>query len=148
MKPFNIEEAKAGKPVCTRDGRKAYIVCFNDNNPLIKIIALVTQPDNFDHHYLENGKNIILREPGFLGIKNIVKDSFWMCEDSPDDLVMFSDIKRKKKLYIAVNTKPDGYGNHNTTNASETTEFFNDIIINPPFLRNTAYQIVEVEIDI
>lgn len=26
MKPFNLEEAKAGKPVCTRDGRAARII--------------------------------------------------------------------------------------------------------------------------
>ena len=25
FKPFNLEQAKAGKPVCTRDGRKARI---------------------------------------------------------------------------------------------------------------------------
>ena len=29
MKLFNLEEAKAGKPVCTRDGRKARIICFD-----------------------------------------------------------------------------------------------------------------------
>lgn len=28
MKPFNLEEAKAGKPVCTRDGRKVEIISF------------------------------------------------------------------------------------------------------------------------
>lgn len=33
MKPFNLEEAKAGKPVCTRDGRKVNILRFDLNNP-------------------------------------------------------------------------------------------------------------------
>lgn len=28
-KPFNLEEAKAGKPVCTRGGHKAKIICFD-----------------------------------------------------------------------------------------------------------------------
>lgn len=28
MKPFNLEEAKAGKPVCTRDGRRVEIISF------------------------------------------------------------------------------------------------------------------------
>lgn len=28
MKPFDLEEAKAGKPVCTRDGRKVEIISF------------------------------------------------------------------------------------------------------------------------
>ena len=29
MKPFNLELAKQGHPVCTRDGRPARIVCFD-----------------------------------------------------------------------------------------------------------------------
>lgn len=29
LKPFNLELAKQGKPVCTRDGRKARIICFD-----------------------------------------------------------------------------------------------------------------------
>lgn len=40
MKPFNLEEAKAGKPVCTRDGRKARIICFDRNDRYYPIVAL------------------------------------------------------------------------------------------------------------
>jgi hypothetical protein len=40
MKPFNLEEAKAGKPVCTRDGYKVRIICFDCMNPNYPIIAL------------------------------------------------------------------------------------------------------------
>ena len=29
LKPFDLQKAKAGKPVCTRDGRKARIICFD-----------------------------------------------------------------------------------------------------------------------
>ena len=29
LKPFDLEAARSGKPVCTRDGRKARIVCFD-----------------------------------------------------------------------------------------------------------------------
>ena len=29
LKPFDLEAARAGSPVCTRDGRKARIVCFD-----------------------------------------------------------------------------------------------------------------------
>lgn len=37
LKPFDLEAAKAGKPVCTRDGRKARIICFDakDTQPII-----------------------------------------------------------------------------------------------------------------
>lgn len=37
LKPFDIQKAREGKPVCTRDGRKARIICFDlkdDNYPL------------------------------------------------------------------------------------------------------------------
>ena len=41
MKPFDLEAAKAGKPVCTRDGRKARIICFDTiNKGNYPIIAL------------------------------------------------------------------------------------------------------------
>lgn len=37
LRPFNLEAAKAGKPVCIRDGRKARIICFDakDIQPII-----------------------------------------------------------------------------------------------------------------
>lgn len=41
LKPFSLEAAKAGTPVCTRDGRKARIICF-DAKGEHPIIALVT----------------------------------------------------------------------------------------------------------
>ena len=44
LKPFDLEVAKAGKLVCTRDGRKARIICF-DAKGTHPIIALVSDPD-------------------------------------------------------------------------------------------------------
>lgn len=41
MKPFNLEEAKRGKPVCTRDGKDVRIICFDRDEPDYPIIALV-----------------------------------------------------------------------------------------------------------
>lgn len=42
LKPFDLEAAKAGKPVCTRDGRKARIICFDTiskgNYPIIALL--------------------------------------------------------------------------------------------------------------
>lgn len=49
MKPFNLEAAKAGKPVCTRDGRKARIICF-DAKCIKPIVALIE---------CENGEEMI-----------------------------------------------------------------------------------------
>lgn len=41
MKPFNLEEAKAGKPVCTRDGRKVKILTYDRKGSCYPIVALV-----------------------------------------------------------------------------------------------------------
>ena len=39
LKPFDLEKAKSGKPVCTRDGRKARILCYdfkqNEEYPIL-----------------------------------------------------------------------------------------------------------------
>lgn len=65
LKPFDLEAAKAGKPVCTRDGRKARIICF-DRKLLFKgisypIIALVedTAKEETIYGYNEKGKVMI-----------------------------------------------------------------------------------------
>lgn len=63
LKEFNLEEAKAGKPVCTRDGRKARIICFDakrkDGKNIMALIPskeypgfedLVAYPNNGNYH--------------------------------------------------------------------------------------------------
>lgn len=63
LKPFDLEAAKAGKPVCTRDGRKARIICFDakrkDGKNIIALIPskeysgfedLVAYPNNGNYH--------------------------------------------------------------------------------------------------
>lgn len=52
MKPFDIELAKQGKPVCTRDGRKARIICFDRYNRQLRcIVALVTESTGLEELY-------------------------------------------------------------------------------------------------
>ena len=41
LKPFDLEAAKLDKPVCTRDGRKARIICFDLKNDEYPIVAAV-----------------------------------------------------------------------------------------------------------
>lgn len=65
FKPFDLEAAKAGKPVCTRDGRKARIICFDRkflfNGVSYPIIALIENTDKEEiiYGYNEEGKVII-----------------------------------------------------------------------------------------
>lgn len=55
-KPFDLEAAKAGKPVCTRDGKKVRIVCF-DKVGAYPIIALVQEVGmETCHFYSQDGK--------------------------------------------------------------------------------------------
>lgn len=56
MKEFNLEEAKAGKAVCTRDGRPVRIICW-DRKGDCPIIALVEDKDCGETiaGYKENG---------------------------------------------------------------------------------------------
>lgn len=44
MKPFDIELAKAGHPVCTRDGKPARIICFDRRSVNgCSIVALIDE---------------------------------------------------------------------------------------------------------
>lgn len=65
LKPFDLEAAKAGKPVCTRDGRKARIICF-DAKCNLPIIALVTNTGGNESllRYYSNGSFTNLGETG------------------------------------------------------------------------------------
>ena len=46
LKPFDIQKAREGKPVCTRDGRKARIICFDRNGyNMFPIVALIMNGD-------------------------------------------------------------------------------------------------------
>ena len=77
LKEFDLEAAKAGKPVCTRDGRKARIVCFDaeGNKPLIVLSKI-------------NGQEVILRytEKGR-------SDNFHSPTPREDDLMMLPEKK-------------------------------------------------------
>lgn len=70
LKSFDLNAAKAGKPICTRDGRKARIVCFDKNN-LLPIVALVTGGDGLEtvfqyhpngqtHEYVEHPEDLMM----------------------------------------------------------------------------------------
>lgn len=45
LKPFDIQKAREGKPVCTRDGRKARIICFDAKCADTPIVTLVSRND-------------------------------------------------------------------------------------------------------
>ena len=79
LKPFDLEAAKAGEPVCTRDGRKARIICFDRiNGDYYKIVACVTA---FDGDF---------EEVLFYGIDGYIVDSQ---NPKDEDLMMLPEKK-------------------------------------------------------
>lgn len=61
MREFNLEEAKRGIPVCTRDGHAARIICTNRQfcQPIVALIY--SSPDDGDaieltRDYYDNGR--------------------------------------------------------------------------------------------
>lgn len=58
MRPFDLEAAKRGAAVCTRDGLQARIICFDVHNPMFMIVALVvhiTTGEETPQSYREDG---------------------------------------------------------------------------------------------
>ena len=93
LKPFNLEEAKAGKSVCTRDGAKARIICFDAKSDA-PIIALITTDDETEitFDYLSDG-------------------TFFNSENPDNDLMMLPEKKEgwiiKPKDYQVYQSKED-----------------------------------------
>lgn len=88
LKPFDLEAAKAGKPVCTRDGRKARIICFDakrkDGKNIMALIPskeypefedLIAYPNNGNYHGgHENDGDLMMLTKKKEGWLNIYKD--------------------------------------------------------------------------
>ncbi len=64
MKPFDLEKAKAGAKVCTRNGYKVEILRFDVKNPYYPIIAVITNDDGIENYYAytKDGKYTDLNE--------------------------------------------------------------------------------------
>ena len=63
MKPFNLEAAKAGAQVITRDGRKARIVCFDRASSSGKyplVVLIESCEDELPLAYTMNGESRII----------------------------------------------------------------------------------------
>ena len=93
LKPFDIQKAREGKPVCTRDGAKARIICFDAKSDA-PIIALITTDDGTEitFDYLSDG-------------------TFFNGENPDNDLMMLAEKKEgwiiKPKDYQVYQSKED-----------------------------------------
>src|SRR5579859_3195855 len=68
MKPFNLEEAKAGKPLVTRDGRELFFVAFDEKCTGYQQLILRTKSGNLTTRFkdgsLHNTSSIIAQQGG------------------------------------------------------------------------------------
>ena len=91
LKPFDLQKAKAGKPVCTRDGRKARIICF-DQKDIAPIVGLVTGLDGKESIYAfykdgrvssqeERVDDLMMLPEKKTGWVNVYKDSVYDTKD-------------------------------------------------------------------
>lgn len=92
LKPFDVQKAREGYPVCTRDGRKARIICFDriSIDDYYKIVACVTA---FDGDF---------EEVLFYGIDGYIVDSQ---NPKEEDLMMLPE---KKEGWVNVYKECDG----------------------------------------
>ena len=88
LKPFDIQKAREGKPVCTRDGRKARIICFDakrkDKKSIIALVPsrdypgfedLIAYPNNGNYHGgHENDGDLMLLPEKKEGWVNVYKE--------------------------------------------------------------------------
>ena len=86
MKPFDLEKAKAGEPVCTRDGCEARILCFDKINACSTSIVALYLRDGIEYlqTYHNDGKisskvdsirDLYMKSQKREGWVNIYKDS-------------------------------------------------------------------------
>ena len=65
LKPFDIQKAREGKPVCTRDGHKARIICFDrvtnsTNENTRSLVVLITNPNGDEQSWYYTDKGVLI----------------------------------------------------------------------------------------
>ena len=113
MKEFNLEEAKAGKPVCTRDGRKVRILCWDfkiseNETKILCAVESITQKNTERTLFVNNrgefteGYNNALdlmmqseKNEGWINILYERQGNYY----TPDDRLFESKEKAESKMY-------------------------------------------------
>jgi hypothetical protein len=89
MKPFDLEKAKAGAPLRTREGFRARIVCFDADNDRFPIVALLksdngkeypasfTKEGRFSDGEVDSSKDLLMvgeKKEGWINIYEAFKE--------------------------------------------------------------------------
>lgn len=95
LKPFDLNAAKAGKPVCTGDGRQARIICFDrkDIKPIVALVTVINDTSVTEKalYYFEDGhhlsknyddiNDLVMLPEKRSGWINVYKDSVYDTKD-------------------------------------------------------------------
>ena len=109
LKEFDLEAAKAGKPVCTRDGRKARIICFDAkcNKPIVALIYDCNKETVLQ--YLESGRFFVDQIDKYDLMMLLEKKEGWVNVNNSLGVITFSHnpydtkeeaMKDKGKYYV------------------------------------------------
>lgn len=111
LKPFDIQKAREGKPVCTRDGRKARVLCYdfkqNEEYPILvavenkdgKECALLYSNDGISEMYKSSNNELVMCPVKRTGYINIY-DNNRVCKQI---------FETEGEAKIAGNSTPDKY---------------------------------------
>lgn len=96
MKEFDINLAKQSKPVCTRDGRKARIICWDLKNDSYCLVAAVESKTD------ENSKEILTYdEDGIFTTDSEVNHKYDL-RMAPEERELYVSIyKNKNGIYVS-----------------------------------------------
>ena len=117
LKPFDLEAARSGKPVCTRDGRKARIICFDakrkDEKSIIALVPskdylgfedLIAYPDNGNYYGgHENDADLMMLPEKHDGWVNLRKEAYG------DDIVALGKIYKSHEEAVTAAKGMDRY---------------------------------------
>ena len=110
MREFNLEEAKAGKAICTRGGYPARIVCYDIKDSQYEILALVEVdegreiPSTFTSKgKFRNGEDEDIRDLMMVGEKH---EGFGWLSGRNNFVSMFAQIYKTEEAALA--HKPEG----------------------------------------
>lgn len=113
MKPFDLELAKAGHPIQTRDGRSVRIICYDVKGHDFPIMALIMEEDNKEMPYLFSStghiNNSIIESRSDLVMASTKKEGWinvYQSEMYLDTTIGFSsDIYKTEELAIKGRTE-------------------------------------------
>lgn len=115
MKTFDLEKAKAGASVCTREGFRARIVCFDADNDRFPIVALLkvdngkeypisfTKEGRFSDGKADSSKDLFMegeKKEGWINLYKATTERCIGCVYSTKGEAMLNIVKDRSITYI------------------------------------------------